>query len=67
VVDRGGDLGLAPEALAEVGVLGMLGADELEGDRALQRELLGPVDHAHVAEADHVLDAATGEHRPRAE
>ena len=42
-------------------VLGVLGPDQLEGDRALERELLRPVDHAHVAEADDVLDAAAGE------
>ena len=44
----------------------VLGQDELERDRALERELLGPVDDAHVAVADDLLDAAPGEDRARA-
>ena len=44
---------------------GVLGQDQLEGDRALERELLGPVDDAHVAVADDLLDAAPGEDRAR--
>ena len=66
VVDRGGDHRLAPEALAEARVLGVLGQDQLEGDLALERELLGAVDDAHVAVADDLLDAAPGEDRARA-
>ena len=62
VVDRGRDPRLAPEALAEAFLPGVLGEDELEGHRALQRELLGPVDDPHVSVADHLLDAAPREH-----
>ena len=61
VVDRGRDPRLAPKALAEALLPGVLGEDELEGDRALERELLGPVDDPHVSVADHLLDAAPRE------
>ena len=39
------------------------GQDQLERHRALERELLGPVDHPHVSAADHLLHAAPGEDR----
>ena len=55
-------LRLAPKALAEAFLPGVLGEDQLEGHRALERELLGPVDDAHVSVADHLLDAAPREH-----
>ena len=38
----------------------MLGEDQLQGDGALERELLGSVDDAHVSVADELLDTAPG-------
>src|SRR5665809_144904 len=62
MVNRGGDLGLAPKALPKASVLRMLGEDELEGDPAPERELLGLVDDPHVSLADDLLDAAPREY-----
>ena len=45
----------------------VLGEDQLEGHRALQRELLGAVDDPHVSVADHLLDAAPREDGARRE
>ena len=61
VVDRGGDPRLALEALAEAGVAGAVGGDELEGDGPAERQLRRPVDDAHAAAAGDRLDAAAGE------
>ena len=63
VVERRGDLRLALEALAELGVLGQLGGDQLERDRAVQREVDGAVDDAHAAAAGHRLDPVAADHR----
>src|SRR5271169_896417 len=67
VVDRGRDLRLAPKALAEALLAGALRADQLEGHRALKRELLGPVDNRHVSMADDLLDTAPRDDRARRE
>ena len=61
MVDRRGGHRLAPEALAEASLAGVLGPDHLERDRSLERELVRPVHDPHVAEADDLLDAAAGE------
>ena len=61
VVDRRRDPRLALEALAEARVPRPVGGDQLEGDRAPQRELGRPVDDAHAAAAGDRLDAAAGE------
>ena len=49
VVDRGGDLALAPEARAELVVLGLLGRDHLQRDLALEALVERAVDDAHPA------------------
>ena len=61
VVDRGGDARLALEALAEAGVAGAVGRDQLDRDRPAERELRGAVDDAHAAAAGDRLDAAAGD------
>ena len=58
VIDRRRHPRLALEALAEVAVGGVLGRDQLERDRAPQRELGGAVDDAHPAAAGDRLDPA---------
>ena len=60
MVDRRGHPRLALEALAEVGVGGVLGRDQLQRDRAPERQLRRPVDDAHAAAAGDRLDAAPG-------
>jgi hypothetical protein len=52
-------LGLAPEALDVVGAVGaahQLGRDQLDGDSPAQDGILCPVDLAHAANADQLLD-----------
>ncbi len=61
VVDRGRELRLAQEAVAERFVLGEVGGEELERDVALQALVLGQVDDAHAAAAEQGLDAVPGE------
>ena len=56
VLQRGGDPRLAVEALAEPGGLGELRGDDLDGRAAAQVDVLGPVDQAHAAAADPLLD-----------
>ena len=56
MVERGGELGLAQEPLAESLVLGQLGREQLERDLALQARVVRPVDDAHAAPAEQRLD-----------
>ncbi len=56
VVDRRGHLGLVGEALAEGVVAGEFGGEQLEGDRALQAQVAGPVDDGHATAPDLALD-----------
>ena len=58
VIDRRRHPRLALEALAEVAVGGVLGRDQLERDRASQRDLGRAVDDAHAAAAGDRLDTA---------
>ncbi len=51
------DLGLAVEARHELGVPAQLPVEDLHRDVALDPALEGPVDAAHRADADQVLDA----------
>ncbi len=51
VLQRGGGLGLAREAGDEIGVGGQGSGQHLDGDGALERPLVGPVDGAHPAPA----------------
>jgi hypothetical protein len=67
VVERGGDLRLAEEALAGGGVLDELGADDLQRDGALQQQVRRAIDDAHAAATGHCLDTVTGEDRARGE
>jgi hypothetical protein len=56
MVERGGELGLADEPLAEPLVLRELGREYLERDLALQADVLGEVDRAHPPAAEGRLD-----------
>ena len=67
VVDRGGDPRLALEALAEAGVAGAVGGDELEGDGPAERQLRRPVDDAHPPDGDDRLDRVHADARARGE
>ena len=61
MLDRRRRARLAHEARAEVGIAGQRGRDQLQRDRAVERELDGTVDHAHAAAAGDVDDAMAGE------
>ena len=62
VVDRRRHPRLALEALAEVGVGGAVGGDQLERDGAPEIELDGAVDDAHAAAPRDRLDPVSTEH-----
>ena len=61
VVDRGGELGLPQEALTETLVPGEIGGEQLQGDLALEAQILGQVDVAHPAPAEQGLDPVAGQ------
>ena len=48
VVERGGGLGFLEEALAEGGIGGLVGAEDLEGDRAIELEVARFIHFAHA-------------------
>ena len=49
-------LDLALEARQVVGVAGTLGPDELDRARALEQHVLGQIDLAHAARANHLFE-----------
>jgi hypothetical protein len=55
---------LVLEALAELLILGELGRDDLQGDAARERELVGAVDDPHPAATDDRFHAAAAEDGP---
>jgi hypothetical protein len=61
MVDRGGELRLGLEAVAEVDVVGQLGRDHLQCDCAAEAELRGAVHDAHPALACDPVDAVAAE------
>jgi hypothetical protein len=61
MVDRGGELRLAKEAVTERLVLGEAGSEQLERDPPLEPQVLGQIDDAHAAEAEQRLDPVAGE------
>ena len=61
VLERGGVLRLAQEALAEGVVLGQLGREQLQRNVPLQARVVRTVDDAHAAAADELLDAKAQE------
>jgi hypothetical protein len=63
MVEGGGQARLADEALAELRVLGELGAQDLQGHPPGQVEVLGEVDEADAAPTEERLDAIAGELR----
>ena len=62
VVERGGRPGLVLEALEAAGVECGGEGDDLQGHPAVERGLLGLVDHAHPAAADLAEDAVLAHH-----
>ena len=56
-LQRGGDLGLAPEAIGDGGHLGELLQQHLDGDGRAEPGVLRLVDAAHAADADAAHDA----------
>ena len=60
MVDRGLELSLAAKAGAEDGVLAEVRVEDLQRDRALERQLRRLVDDAHPAAPEHRLDAVAG-------
>jgi hypothetical protein len=61
VVDRRGDVRLSNESLPELLVPGELGREDLEGDLPAESHLLGDVDDAHAAAAEHRFDSEPGD------
>ena len=61
MVERGGEPRLAREALAEGLVLAQLWREQLERDRALERDVLRPVDDAHPPVPEQGVEAITRE------
>ena len=57
VRDAARELDLALEALQRIGVLGDVGADELQGDVAVELLVVHEIDGAHAAHAEQALDA----------
>jgi hypothetical protein len=64
VVDRGRDVRLAHEALAELLVPGQLVRQHLQRDLAGEPDLLSDVDDAHAAAAEDRSDPEPGDFRP---
>ena len=56
MVDGGGHRGLAPEALAEAGVVVRCGAMTLSATSRDEPLLVRAVDDAHAAAAEHAVD-----------
>jgi hypothetical protein len=61
MLERNGELCLPGEAFAEAFVECQLGRDELQRHSPLQAQVVGPVDDAHPAAADLLLDAIADE------
>ena len=65
VVQRGRVLGLLAEARAEVGVAAVLGAEQLDGDVAIELVVVAAVDRRHAALAEQLDEPiAATENRP---
>ena len=64
VLDRRRGARLAQEALARPLVVDALGRDDLDGDLAVELELMRAIDDAHSAAPDRLLDPTTLELRP---
>ena len=63
MVERGRELRLAQEPLAEALVLGEFGREELQGNLPLQAQVLRQVDDAHPAPPEQTLDPVAGKLR----
>ncbi|MBB4662046.1 hypothetical protein BDZ31_001619 [Conexibacter arvalis] len=61
MVEGSGGPRLLLEALAEAGIAGQLGREQLERDAAAERLLLGEIDDAHAAATDCPDDPAAGD------
>jgi len=61
MVERGGHLGLALEALTELGVFGQLGGDELQRHDPVERKMGRAVDDAHAAAPGHRLETVAAD------
>ncbi len=65
VIQPGSQVGLPLEARPEAGVRGQVGAQQLQRILARQPGVVGQIDGAHPAGAQHAFDRESGEHRPR--
>ena len=65
VVDRGREVGLAHEPVAESGIAGKPRRDQLQRHGAVECELGRAIHDAHAAAADHRLDAIPADDRAR--
>jgi hypothetical protein len=61
MVDRRGHARFALEALAKLGIAGMVAGDHLQRDGALEVQLHGAIDDAHPAACDDLFDAAAAQ------
>ena len=66
MVDGRGQAGLTLEALAQLGIGGAVGGDELQRDRAPEAQVGRSVDDAHAAATEHAVDPAARELIPGA-
>src|SRR5262249_19313109 len=66
VLETGHDFGFGTKAYQVVGLGVRRGPNHLEGYRAVQADLPGPVDDAHAAPAELTLNLVAGQDRPAA-
>jgi hypothetical protein len=63
VIERGGQLRFAQEALAEALIVGKLRREQLERDLPVQAQMLCEIDAGHATPAEQPLDPVAGDHR----
>ena len=62
-IEGGGGLGFLHEAAAAVGIAGVIGAENFEGDDAIEFEVFGFIDLAHAAGANFLQDLILASNR----
>ena len=63
VIEGGGGLGFLHEAAAAVGIAGVIGAEDFEGDDAIELEVFGFIDLAYAAGANFLQDLILASNR----